>query len=388
MKTVLIISYSPLHSDPRINRQIKALKGNYNLITIGFTKIPDDTIKHYSINIPTKKTIYEIFYLLFYFIFAKNIYINKILSRDLDLNNILSKNIDKPDIIIANDWNGLYLATLLKNKLHFQSKIYFDAHEYSPKEFNNSFKWRLFYQPVILYSLTLCRSDISIMSTVCDGIASEYERFFNFKKGTIKIITNASDFNDTLKPKNINQNEVIRLIHHGGAIKERKLELMIKMMKHLNSKKYELTLMLVETDQKYYNYLLKKSNKFINIKFIKPVQFYEIINKLNSYDIGVFLLPPNNFNYKYALPNKLFEFIQARLAIAIGPSPEMKKIVNKYNLGICSDKFTPKSLAKKIKNISISQINEYKINTNNYAKLLSADENINLIKEIIFTLTN
>jgi hypothetical protein len=107
---------------------------------------------------------------------------------------------------------------------------------------------------------------------------------------------------------------------------------MIKMMRYLDPEKYELTFMLVPLDQVYYDYLVKIFRKFKHIHFIDTVTFSEIPQTLNEYDLGIFLLEPKNFNY--GLPNKLFEFIQVRLAITIGHSIEMAKIIKLYDLGV------------------------------------------------------
>ena len=42
-----------------------------------------------------------------------------------------------------------------------------------------------------------------------------------------------------------------------------------------------------------------------------------IAQEINQYDIGVYLLRDGNLNNKYAMPNKLYEFVQARLADAV-----------------------------------------------------------------------
>jgi hypothetical protein len=383
MKTILVISYSPLHRDPRILRQIQALKNDYKIMTIGDTPVLNYDIIHYN-NKKTYSNVIQILLLkitkIFYLFFNLYRFYPALLEVKLNLKYILSHNIEVPDIIIANDWDGLYLASELKNKKNWKAKIYFDAHEYAPKE-RNSLKWHLQIKPLILYALKKCKADINIMSTVCDGIAREYERFFNFSDNFVRIVTNASEYNDILKPNETGR--IIRLIHHGGATKVRKLELMIKIMKYLDPDKYELTFMLVKNELKYYNHIFKIARKYKNIKFIEPVCFSEIVSTLNGYDLGIFLLLPEIFNYKYALPNKLFEFIQARLAIAIGPSIEMAKIVEHYNLGVHSKKFTSKSLAKTIAQLTPEKIMEYKRNADKYAKELSAEENINKIKEII-----
>ena len=390
MIKILIISYSPLNSDPRVIRQIKALSNYYRIYTAGYTPVSDNSIVNYNIYFPLEQKNNFLLikiarrlkkYYNCYSSLLKRNFSNE-LSTILNINEISSQSIIDPNIIIANDWNGLYMASELKKIKNWNCKIYFDAHEYAPKELDSSLKWRLFQKRKIIWALRKCRDDISIMSTVCEGIAREYEKFFGFPHDFVKVITNASEYNTDLRPTEIN-NDVIRLIHHGGASKVRKLELMVKMMKHLNRSRYELTFMLVKDKPDYYDYLVRISHKYRNIKFIAPVHFENITKTLNNYDIGLFLILPEHYNYKHCLPNKLFEFIQARLAIAIGPSVEMAKIVNDYKLGVVSKNFSPKSLARRIMQLTPEKIMKYKSNSNKNARYLSAEENIIKIRSII-----
>ena len=389
---ILIISYTDLHYDPRVLRQIQALKNEYQLFTIGNTPSGYPGIIHYNTNEPKPEK--ERSFLqkvsrrlsIYKYIFKNyNGFFSRILAKKNNIKYILSLSIIKPDIIIANESSALYLATELKRTNNWDSKIYFDAHEYTPKE-DNTIIWRLFHEPFILKELKTCKYSISMMSTVSDGIAREYEKLFDFPFGYVKIITNAPEYHGNLLPNNINSK--IRLIHHGSATRPRRLDLLIKMMGYLDPEKYELTLMLVRTDPDYHNYIVNKSKKMKNIKFIEPVKISEIVNTLNNYDIGVFLLLPVIFNHKYSLPNKLFEYIQARLAIAIGPSIEMVKIVNKYNLGVHSEDFSPKSLANCIAQLTPEKIMEYKKNSDKSAMELSADKVFTDIKTIIAELAN
>ena len=70
---------------------------------------------------------------------------------------------------------------------------------------------------------------------------------------------------------------------------------------------------------------------------------------LSDYDVGLYSLPPYSFNARYALPNKFFDFIQARLCVAIGPSPEMKRIVEQYVCGVVAKDFTAETLAETLR---------------------------------------
>src|SRR5699024_9767763 len=53
----------------------------------------------------------------------------------------------------------------------------------------------------------------------------------------------------------------------------------------------------------------------------------------NSADLGIHLMENTCLNHYYALPNKIFEYIQAELPIICSNFPEMKKIVSDFNVG-------------------------------------------------------
>jgi len=122
---------------------------------------------------------------------------------------------------------------------------------------------------------------------------------------------------------------------------------MIEMMDILDDR-FELDLMLVPTDATYFRRLEAMASRRPRTRIVPPVPMQGLPRQLNRYDIGLFLLPPTNFNYRNALPNKFFEFIQARLAVAIGPSPEMARLVRQYGCGVVSERFDPGSLAREL----------------------------------------
>jgi hypothetical protein len=126
---------------------------------------------------------------------------------------------------------------------------------------------------------------------------------------------------------------------------------------------------------------MAKSDARINI--VPPVSSSEVVATVHKYDVGVFLIPPINFNYRNTLPNKLFDFIQARLAVAIGPTPEMAQIVTQYKTGVVSKDFTPQSLALELNKLTKSDIENYKRNSGIAASELNAEANAKKINEIV-----
>ncbi|PWR70093.1 glycosyltransferase family 4 protein [Methanospirillum stamsii] len=369
MSKIAIISLSNLSQDPRVYRQIDALNNEYKIITAGLApcgivEVPFFQLHYFGQKIYQRALLmkfsknYEHFYWRY--------------GNFQDLGKYLIQ--EKPDIIIANDIEMLPVALIYKEK----AKIIFDAHEYSPLEYEESFLFRFFFKEYKKYLVDKYVPFVDKMITVSEGISKQY-----YKDTCIKsiVITNAPDFQN-LSPTHVNPGK-IRLVHHGAAHPSRKIELEINLMNYLDPSLYELHLFLVPSECRYVRNLKKLALEKSNIFFHEPVQMKMLANTINQYDIGVYLLPPANFNNEFALPNKFFEFIQARLAIAIGPSPEMADYVNKFNLGVVSSDFNPKNLANAINSMSYQTIMHHKENAHNIAKKFCSKENQTIIKSIV-----
>ncbi len=96
---------------------------------------------------------------------------------------------------------------------------------------------------------------------------------------------------------------------------------------------------------------------------------------LNQFDIGLFLLEPTTFNYRHALPNKFFEFLQGRLGIAIGPTPEMAEIVHRTGTGIVASDFRPDSMVRALNALTAEDVNRFKQAAQAVAREYSAEVN-------------
>lgn len=375
-KNILIISYSYLNRDPRIIRQINSLKNKYNIQTIGLTNPNVSGIDFFEISYaPHCRNLYEKVQLGLRVWFWQPLAIN----RNLMIDSIMQHSYETPDMIIANDWTGLYVANFLKEKKNWNSKIYFDSHEYFP-EYRKSWFWKLFEKPLIIYTLKKYRDSFDVMSTVCPSLARRYERYYHFEPDTVRVVTNAPDYEPELRPQDVGDR--IRIIHHGLASPLRKIEKMIDIMAYLPEDKYELYFMLMKSDKAYYNEMVRYASRYSNIHFLEPVSFTEIPSFTNQFDIGLLLPNNDNVSYKYSLPNKFFEFVQARLAIAIGDSYEMKQYVERYDLGVVARENTPEAMAAVIEKMSREDIMMYKQNAHKYARELSAETNMKILMEI------
>jgi glycosyltransferase involved in cell wall biosynthesis len=371
--TVLIISFSDLARDPRVNRQIRFLSQRYQVVAAGLAPPDVPGVRFVPLRFGSKS------------IGGKLRSLYQLLSGDFDgyywrQHQIQSALEDlataRPDLVLANDIDTLPLALRLAG----EGRVIFDAHEYAPLEFEDLLIFRLFFKR---YRMHLCRQFIpeaSAMMTVCQSIADTYEQDTGVRP---VVVTNAPDFEDLEPAAREPGDQQIRMVHHGGAIRSRKLENMIQMMDHLDER-YELDFLLPTPIPAAVKYVaeLRELARGKRVRFLDPVPMRELPRFLNRYDVGVFLLEPTNFNYRFALPNKLFEFVQARLAIAVSPSPEMARLVKAYDCGVVARDFTPAAMAERLLQLDRERIAHFKRQAHEAAHELSAGRNRERILEL------
>jgi len=366
---ILILSSSFLERDPRILRQIYALKDNHDLTTCGMTPSNISGVKEYPLlfrpsrnqNLTTR---------------VKN-FLKMILGNydNLTWNSSVREALDAEeyDIIIVNDPREMPLAISLKSGKSKAAKIYFDLHEWFIDLDDNEVLNKMFCSLTDQYYKAA-----DVYSTVSMPIAQAYAK--RYKSKLPYLILNARPYADMeiIQP----QDGKIKMVHHGVLNRMRKLEEMVKMFDFLDER-FELTFYLRGTDESYKNELYELSKGNSRIKILPSISFDKVLSTINKFDIGVYIMHAPNQNHEWALPNKLFEFIQARLAIAITPNVAMKQLVEKHNIGVVSKDFTAKSMAEELNKLTKEDIIRFKENSNKAAKVENDEVGIETIQSII-----
>lgn len=377
MTRLLVISFSDLASDPRVDRQISFLQKNYGIVAAGVAPPRYDVDEFIDVSTPQRG----------------------VLGRALGLSRLLVRRYEdvywkhprtietlkrlrrvRADVVVANDLATLPIA------LRLGAPVVLDAHEYAPREFENILWWRLLIRPFALWQCRRYIPQVAAMTTVGQAIADEYERETGVRA---TVVTNAPQRAD-LEPTPVHR--PIRVLHHGVAIPGRGLEEMIRLAELLDER-FTTTFVLRDTVPgdargtgargRYLDHLIRRAGQHPRIWFHPPQPMHALAQMANDYDIGLFLLRPVNFNWRFALPNKLFEFIQGRLAVAIGPSPEMARIVRRYGLGVVSDDFAPETLAAALNELDASSIAAFKRASHAAADELCAERNAELMRQVV-----
>lgn len=272
----------------------------------------------------------------------------------------------KFDIAVANDLDtlsGAFLASKIKCK-----KLVYDSHEYFtevPELINRNTTrsiWLMIekmFLPRVKYSYTVCGSIAKIYS-IKYGIKMKVVRNLPVKNDndsnsgrsfrqaqcpqveSFKMIYES----DNLLLK-INQKKII--IYQGALNLGRGLELVIKAMKHIENAVFVI---IGDGDIAAKLKALAKTEEIENkVIFTGKKPFEEIYQYTTMAHVGISLEENLGLNYYYSLPNKLFDYIQAKVPVLVSDFPEMKKIVTDYNIGIIAEKRTPEAIAAYLQNI-------------------------------------
>ena len=355
--SLLILSYSPITSDARVLKQVRLFADTYDVTTCGYGPAPDGVVDH--IQIPDELVYWRKNHkLLLTRQFSKVLATQEVNAY---LRPILSER--KFDVILADDIDPVPLALELKPA----GGVHADLHEYSPAQKRDNWQWRMFVAPYISWILRTFVSKADSVTTVCEGIAKEYWRKYGL---TAPVVMNATPYHDL--PVNP-VSDSIRLVHSGACLRNRNLQVMIEAMTMVEAGRFTLDFYLTHNDLGYLSELKNLAASAPGVTIHEPVPYSELVGTLNRYDIGLFLLPPVNFNYRFALPNKFFDFIQARLGIVIGPSPEMASILSSRGLGVAAADFSAETLATTLNSIEAADVERWKGNSRRVAEELSAE---------------
>jgi glycosyltransferase involved in cell wall biosynthesis len=81
------------------------------------------------------------------------------------------------------------------------------------------------------------------------------------------------------------------------------------------------------------------------VRFLAPVAYDEMLRLAASADVGVIPYRAVGLNNFYATPNKLFEYMQAGLAVAASPLPELQRVIERYEIGSVFESVEPAAIA-------------------------------------------
>jgi len=152
----------------------------------------------------------------------------------------------------------------------------------------------------------------------------------------------------------------------------------------LSDPRFTLDLMLMDDDAAHVHDLRRLAEEIApgRIFFRDPVPPLDIVRTVAEYDIGLCVIQPITYNTLMMLPNKMFEYIQAGLAVCVGPSPAMVEVVRRFGVGVVAASFTPRDVAATLDRLTVDQVEAMRTAALRAARTLNADVEMHKVVDL------
>jgi glycosyltransferase involved in cell wall biosynthesis len=187
--------------------------------------------------------------------------------------------------------------------------------------------------------------------TVCDSIADQYYTEYGIRPETIR---NCSRKSEIIQPYlreelGINQDHLLIILQGTGINIDRGGEELIEAVRQTDN----VSLLIAGSGDVVPELKLVVSNHSLDdrIKFLPKMSWEKMMRYTKSADIGVSLDKDTNMNYRFILPNKLFDYLSAGIPVIASDLIEVNKIVTESNCGIIIPSVTPENISSALKHL-------------------------------------
>ncbi|MBP9995280.1 MAG: glycosyltransferase [bacterium] len=332
MKRVIVSVINDLVTDQRVNKSCLTLqKAGFDVLLVGRRqrKSPPMDIRPYKSH--RMKLIFEkgpLFYAEYnmrLFLFLLFHRANCLLSNDLDT-------------LLPNFW-----ISRLK-----RIKLIYDSHEYFTEvpELVNRPKVQKVWKRIEEYVVP----KLPEMITVCKSIADMFHEKYGIDVHVIRNIPMRKMLPSpaTREEVGLDPEKHILLLQGSGINIHRGSEELVEAMRYLDDCQLVIIgggdVLPILKEKVAQNHWDEK------VKFFPRMPYQKMMAITQLAELGFTLDKDTNLNYRFSLPNKLFDYIQAGVPVVASHLVEIERIVRNYNIGTFVENHDPQSIAETIEN--------------------------------------
>ena len=328
---VLHLTHTDVRLDSRILKELSAIRKSKQTLIMAIG-ISDDNLSHCKIKEVDKELTSLILYSKFFKSFSRMLSLYLILT-EFYIRLIWKGLLFRPKIIHCHDTIVLPVGVILS--LLFNSKLIYDAHELESQKNGQS---------KVLSKITLFIEKISwrfidLLITVSPSIIDWYQKNLG-KKESLLILNSPqlilenynTESNNYLREKfNIPENCKV-FIYLGILGKGRGIDLYLNAFQSKEINSHIVFIGFGEDVKKIQDCSLNSKK----IHYHPAVKHDEVVKIARSADVGLAMIEEVTLSYYFCLPNKLFEYAFSGLFILASDFPDMKKVIQDFDLGMCT----------------------------------------------------
>jgi len=349
---IAILVMNSFFSDGRVERTASALFKEHDVKVFGL----DDETKEYPnefhdipvelIKLKTKKLSKSPFIQIFKYIeyYSKTI-------RAIKKYN--------PDLIYCNDIYTIYFGKFFKNR---GVKFIYDSHELWSDSVHHLQKSRKLFKVLDkVEKISIGRADAVI--SVGLEILEILKKRHNLQK--TMLMMNIPE--RIKKPKRKERSDNVEILYLGAITQGRGLENIIRSTK-LWKDGIHLTIIGDGAIRDDLITLVADLGLGYKISLPGAIPQKEVMHVFSECDAGIAPIENICLSYYYCLPNKFFQITQSQKPILASDFPEMKRIIDEYNLGYTFDSSDYRNIAEAVNRFYDEN---FEVNDEDYAKYLN-----------------
>lgn len=267
----------------------------------------------------------------------------------------------KRGFVFSNDLDTL-LPCYLISKIKGVGIVY-DSHEYFTEV--PEIQGRPLVKKVWTAIERFCVPKLRHCITINQSIASIYTKLYNVPFTVVRNIGNTPKKPQPadLSIHKINPNHKVLIMQGAGINVNRGAEELVQAMLHLPN----FHLLIIGGGDVFETLKTMRVELGLEdrITILPKMPRAELLTYTAAAHLGLSLDNDTNLNYRYSLPNKVFDYIHCRIPVLCSNLPELKHIVETYNVGAVALSLKPEDIARAIDTIFTNPTvyQTYKANT-------------------------
>lgn len=284
----------------------------------------------------------------------------------------------KTDLIVANDLDTLsacYLASKLK-----RIPIIYDSHEFYTE--TPELIHRPFTRNVWLTIEKIIFPKLKVIITVNRSIANEYKLRYAKDLYVIKNLPKRLVKTSLPHPAERPIDKKVVLLQGAGINIDRGAEELVLAMQYLPN----AVLWIIGSGDVFdiLKEMIKNHHLEERVIIFGRLPYDQLTSYTMAADLGISIDKDTNPNYRFSLPNKLFDYIRCQTPVLVSRLPEIAQVVEQYNIGEFIDNHDPKHIAEKIDTLLCNKklMEQYRENCLIASDELTWEHQLDTLKEI------